>query len=62
MARRRSALPVISEPSFDPGHITALQEEESRRRNSTNSIHLVRKISLHEYIQMYLYTDQDMTR
>lgn len=44
MARRRSALPVISEPTIDPEHITALLEEESRRRNSTNSIHLVRKV------------------
>lgn len=41
MARRRSALPAISEPMLGPaGHITALLEEESRRRNSTNSIHL----------------------
>lgn len=45
MARRRSALPVISEPMLGPaGHITTLLEEESRRRNSTNSIHLVSNV------------------
>lgn len=42
MARRRSALPVITEPTIDPEHLTALQAlaEESQRRNSTNSIRL----------------------
>ena len=41
MARRRSALPVISEPMLDPKRLEALLEDESRRRNSTNSMHLV---------------------
>lgn len=38
MARRRNALPVISEPTLDPEHIAGLLEEEPRRRHSTNSM------------------------
>lgn len=55
MARRRSALPVITEPTIDPEHLTALQAlaEESQRRNSTNSIRLVSKIQSYKFSNVF---------
>ena len=38
MARRRNALPVISEPTLDREHLTSLLEEAPHRRHSTNSV------------------------
>jgi len=42
---------VITEPTIDPEHLTALQAlaEESQRRNSTNSIRLVSKIQSYKF-------------
>lgn len=53
MARRRSALPVISEPTLDPEHLAALLEEEQSRRRSTNSIPS-REVSEANLICMYM--------
>lgn len=60
MARRRSALPVITEPTIDPEHLTALQvlAEESQRRNSTNSIRLVSKIQSYKFANVFQNTSQ----
>lgn len=62
MARRRSALPVITEPTIDPEHLTALHAlaEESRRRNSTNSIRLVGKVQSYKFTNVFQHTAQNM--
>lgn len=58
MARRRSALPVITEPTIDPEHLTALHAlaEESRRRNSTNSIRLVGKVQSYKFTNVFQHS------